>query len=92
MKSIKRWTNFSKKPNEFANTAAIFAIKTYQATLGLYVGGNCRFYPSCSHYAADAYKNHGFVDATKFVMKRLSSCHPFGSYGYDPVPGKGCNK
>lgn len=92
MKSIKHWTDFSKKPNELANSAAILAIKTYQATLGSFVGGSCRFYPSCSHYAVDAYKNHNFIDATQFVTKRLLSCHPLGSSGYDPVPGKGNNK
>lgn len=89
MNSIKRWTDFPKKPDDLAKTAAILAIKTYQVTLGPYVGGNCRFFPTCSHYAADAYKNHSFVDATKFVVKRLTSCHPLGRYGYDPVPEKG---
>lgn len=97
MNSIKFWTNLStrsanhaeKVGDDFAKSAAIFAIKSYQVTLGPFLGGNCRYFPSCSHYAADAYMNHSFIDATKFVVKRVSRCHPFGGSGYDPVPEKG---
>jgi len=96
MNSIKHWTNLSKKSarvadghgGDFAKSAAVFAIKSYQVTLGPYVGGNCRYFPSCSHYAVDAYKNHSFLNATKYVIKRVSSCHPLGGFGYDPVPEK----
>ncbi len=96
MNSIKHWTNLPKKSvnvadgcgGDFAKSAAVFAIKSYQVTLGPYIGGNCRYFPSCSHYAVDAFKNHTFFDATKYVLKRVSSCHPLGGFGYDPVPEK----
>lgn len=97
MNSIKRWTNLSKRSGknaekiggDFAKSAAIFAIKSYQVTLGPFIGGNCRFFPTCSHYAVEAYKNHSFVDATTFMVKRVCRCHPLGGFGYDPVPQKG---
>lgn len=97
MNSIRQWTDLSKSTgkraekvgSDFAKTAAVFAIKSYQATLGPYLGGNCRYFPTCSHYAVDAYKNHSFIDATQYVLRRVSSCHPLGGYGYDPVPEKG---
>ncbi|MCB9072656.1 MAG: membrane protein insertion efficiency factor YidD [Bdellovibrionaceae bacterium] len=85
---MKHWKHFSKKSNELVNTMACWSIKSYQVTLGPFIGGGCRFYPSCSHYALDAYKNHDFFEATRFVFKRLSRCHPLGGAGYDPVPEK----
>lgn len=89
MKSTKYWTNFSTKSSDVLGYLAVLGIKSYQVTLGLYIGGSCRFYPSCSHYAIDAYKNHSPWKATQFVLKRLSRCHPLGSQGYDPAPQKG---
>lgn len=92
MKSTKYWTSFSAKSSDLLGGFAIVGIKAYQVTLGPYIGGSCRFYPSCSHYAVDAYTNHSPLMATKFVLKRLSRCHPLGSHGYDPVPTKATTK
>lgn len=51
-------------------------------------GCGCRFTPSCSHYAEEAIKTHGFFMANWLIIKRLIRCNPFGGYGYDPVPEK----
>lgn len=69
------------------NQFILVLIHFYQLTLSYFFGGKCRFYPSCSHYALDAYKEHDFIHATRLVLLRLSKCHPFSkAYGYDPLP------
>jgi putative membrane protein insertion efficiency factor len=46
----------------------------------------CRFTPSCSTYAREAYLVHGRWQATWLTVRRLLRCRPFGPSGYDPVP------
>ncbi len=58
-------------------------------TLGSgWLGGSCRFHPSCSEYAVDAFKEHSVIIALKLVFLRIMKCRPGGSFGYDPVPRK----
>lgn len=64
----------------------ILLIRLYQVTLGLLMGGQCRFTPSCSHYAIEAYAQWGVLRGTWLTFRRLIRCHPFGGHGYDPVP------
>ncbi len=46
----------------------------------------CRFWPSCSAYAAEAIEGHGLVRGTALALRRLSRCHPLGGRGVDFVP------
>jgi hypothetical protein len=46
----------------------------------------CRFDPTCSSYAMEAYRCHGVLRGTWLTMRRLGRCHPWGGFGYDPVP------
>lgn len=46
----------------------------------------CRFYPSCSQYAHDAFAIHGTVPGGWLTVKRLLRCRPLGPSGFDPVP------
>jgi uncharacterized protein len=64
----------------------IFAIRVYQATLGPLMGGQCRFQPTCSVYAIEAYKVHGPARGSWLTAKRLARCHPLCRGGFDPVP------
>ena len=52
------------------------------------LGARCRHEPTCSEYAADAFRIHKVGRAFWLSLSRLVRCHPFGSSGYDPVPTK----
>jgi uncharacterized protein len=46
----------------------------------------CRFVPTCSNYALDAFERHGAVRGSALTLRRLARCHPWGGHGWDPVP------
>ena len=64
----------------------IAVIRFYQQAVSPYLGKKCRFQPTCSHYAIDAISAHGVVKGCYLFLKRFIKCHPWGSFGYDPVP------
>jgi len=70
--------------------ALITLVRGYQVVLSPMMGGACRFEPSCSSYMIEALKVHGAMKGTLLGLWRILRCHPFGDYGYDPVPAKGC--
>ncbi|NMA02696.1 MAG: membrane protein insertion efficiency factor YidD [Clostridia bacterium] len=63
----------------------IYIIKFYQKFISPLKGQTCRFYPTCSNYALESYKTHGFLKGTVLTLKRILKCHPFHPGGYDPV-------
>ena len=69
-----------------ANFPFIAGIRLYQATLRPFVGGQCRYHPTCSDYGLEAYRQHGPIRGTVLTVKRILRCHPFVKGGYDPVP------
>lgn len=64
----------------------LFLIRAYQACLSPWVGGACRFYPSCSEYCAEAIRRHGALKGLRLGLIRLGKCHPFHPGGVDKVP------
>ncbi|MCP4431568.1 MAG: membrane protein insertion efficiency factor YidD [Gammaproteobacteria bacterium] len=64
----------------------IVIIKIYQYLLSPWLGNQCRFTPSCSHYAIEAIECHGAIKGSLLSLKRLMSCHPWHVGGHDPVP------
>jgi uncharacterized protein len=61
-------------------------IRVYQYLLSPLIGTQCRFAPTCSHYAADALRKHGAIKGSYLTVRRLLRCHPWHPGGYDPVP------
>ncbi len=63
-------------------------IGLYSRFISPMMGPHCRFYPSCSSYAREAIETHGLGGGLYLTVKRISTCHPLHTGGYDPVPGK----
>ena len=71
------------------NYIPIFFITIYRFLFARFFFGNCRFIPSCSEYAMEAFRKFSFFKAFKMSFSRILRCHPFGSSGYDPISHKG---
>jgi putative membrane protein insertion efficiency factor len=67
-------------------------IKFYQYFLSPFLGGKCRYLPSCSEYYIESLKIHGLIKGSYLGIKRIISCHPFkflgGGSGLNFVPKK----
>ncbi|MCH8958039.1 MAG: membrane protein insertion efficiency factor YidD [Proteobacteria bacterium] len=66
----------------------LFVIDIYRWFLSPLLGSNCRYYPSCSHFARDAIRIHGALRGSLLAAQRIGRCHPWADGGYDPVPAK----
>lgn len=64
----------------------LFLIRAYQLTFSAIMGGECRFHPSCSHYAAGAVRRFGALRGLALGAWRICRCHPWAAGGHDPVP------
>ena len=64
----------------------IYIIKFYQFFLSPFLGSNCRFYPTCSNYALEAFKKYNTFSALKFIILRVLRCNPWGGSGIDLLP------
>ena len=65
--------------------ALIQIVHLYRLTLGRFMGGQCRFVPTCSQYAIDAIRKHGALRGSWLAVRRVGRCHPWGGGGYDPA-------
>ena len=61
-------------------------IRAYQFLLSPWIGGACRYWPTCSDYALEALERHGSLAGGWLALRRLARCHPYGTGGVDPVP------
>ena len=65
----------------------ILLIKFYQICISPLKGGpTCRFTPTCSQYALEAFRKYGPFKGGWLALRRILRCHPWGGSGYDPVP------
>jgi hypothetical protein len=69
-----------------ARLALLGLIRLYRVTLSGWLGGQCRFYPTCSRYAEDAIRLHGAMRGTLMAAWRIARCGPFTAGGVDRVP------
>ena len=69
-----------------ARLLLVAAIRAYQLTLSGWLGGQCRFSPTCSRYAEEAIRSLGATRGVLLATRRVLRCNPFGRGGLDPVP------
>jgi putative membrane protein insertion efficiency factor len=70
-----------------ARAVLLVLIGAYRLTIGQVVGGNCRFYPSCSEYAQEAIASAGAVRGLGLSVWRVLRCSPLSPGGIDYPPG-----
>lgn len=71
-----------------AQRTVVSLIRIYQVFLSPFMGNQCRFTPTCSHFAKEAVETHGAGKGTWLALRRIGRCHPWHPGGYDPVPPK----
>lgn len=79
MRMIKKWLGYP----------LILLVRIYQLIISPLFPATCRYTPTCSSYMIEAIQVWGPIKGTFLGLKRISSCHPRGGFGYDPVPKRG---
>ena len=64
----------------------VLLVRAYQWILRPFIGAQCRFEPSCSHYAIEALHQHGALRGAALSAWRILRCNPWTAGGWDPVP------
>lgn len=62
----------------------IGVVKAYQLLLSPHMPRTCRYHPTCSAYAIQAFREYGALKGLVLTVHRLFRCHPWGGRGYDP--------
>ena len=68
------------------NFPFIILIRFYQVCISPFTMSSCRFTPTCSQYALEAFRKYGPLKGFILSFKRIIRCRPGGGSGYDPVP------
>lgn len=64
----------------------IMLVKFYRTCISPLKPPTCRFTPTCSEYALQAFRKHGPFKGLALTVWRILRCNPWGGSGYDPVP------
>lgn len=64
----------------------VVLIRFYQTCISPLTPPSCRYTPTCSAYALEAFRRHGPVKGFFLSVRRIARCNPWGGSGYDPVP------
>jgi uncharacterized protein len=75
-----------KSVKEILSAPFILLIRIYQLGISPLLGPKCRFTPTCSNYALQAFRKYGPLKGFWLSVKRIARCHPWGGHGHDPVP------
>lgn len=86
MHSEMFWPRFRRILRKILIFPFVFLIRFYQVGISPYKPASCRFTPTCSAYALEAFRKHGPFKGLYLTVRRLLRCHPWGGSGYDPVP------
>ncbi len=79
-------TSRSDSASLLARRVLSACIRMYQLLLSPVFGTQCRFYPTCSHYALEAIARHGAAKGLLMTAGRIARCNPLCAGGHDPVP------
>ena len=84
--SVRRPPRLRKRPpDERPSPLVVLPIRAYQKLLSPMVGERCKYYPSCSEYAAQAIQRYGILRGLVLAGWRLLRCNPWSRGGFDPV-------
>lgn len=73
---------------QLLNFVPILLIRFYQSFISPLLGPSCKYHPTCSNYALEAFRQHNIFYASWLTVWRVLRCNPFSKGGYDPVPLK----
>lgn len=59
-------------------------VRAYQLLISPHAPTTCRYTPTCSTYAIQAFREYGAIKGLILTVHRLARCHPWGGHGYDP--------
>jgi putative membrane protein insertion efficiency factor len=83
VKDLRRFLRIAGAP---ARALLIGGIRVYRASFSGWLGGQCRFFPTCSAYAEEAIRARGAVVGTGLAVWRVLRCNPFGKGGVEHPP------
>lgn len=86
---MSRVASWLERLHDAPRGVLIGAVRAYRLLLSPWLGGQCRFYPTCSAYAIEALERHGAIEGTLLGAGRILRCHPLCKGGHDPVPEQG---
>ena len=69
-----------------ARGLALSLLRFYKRFISPLLPPMCRFEPTCSMYTMQAVEKYGALRGSWLGIRRLSRCHPFNPWGWDPVP------
>ena len=79
---------YGRQVNLILMKSVIFAVGIVSGFFRALGWRACRFHPTCSVYAREAFETQNFFKALWLVTQRILKCHPFSEGGYDPVASK----
>ena len=59
-------------------------VRAYQVVVSPHFPSTCRYQPTCSTYAIQAFRQYGALKGLVLTVHRLLRCHPWGGHGHDP--------